>query len=302
MKQETHIEKNFELTSAKHDPVHCLAPGLFRSFKRGERKNIRLDITYKPNSNETYKFIGYQALGADDMRLLQFLIAMANQNGVILESKPPQKTSQHHIVGLSSNARTDLVNGDNIIARKEGAKYDKVLISCSILQLLEESGLVNSGENSRIIKESLRRMSNVTLIHIKDKVETSYDLLKYRLDENTDKLHIALNPQLTDVIFGKNKKFTFIDLDEVRYLKTDVTRLIHQKLCGWIDIGKTGNINIDTLCEYVWIDKTNTTNAQNKRRAKIKKALKELESIGWLTVENKKTNGQSCDDIFDTRT
>ena len=48
MEQETQIEKFFELTIAKHDPVHCLAPGLFRSFKRGERKNIRLDITYKP--------------------------------------------------------------------------------------------------------------------------------------------------------------------------------------------------------------------------------------------------------------
>jgi hypothetical protein len=27
-----------ELTHVRHDPAHCLAPGLFRALKRGERK------------------------------------------------------------------------------------------------------------------------------------------------------------------------------------------------------------------------------------------------------------------------
>ncbi|WP_268915743.1 replication protein C, IncQ-type, partial [Aeromonas caviae] len=30
----------------RHDPAHCLAPGLFRSLKRGERKRLKLDVTY----------------------------------------------------------------------------------------------------------------------------------------------------------------------------------------------------------------------------------------------------------------
>ncbi len=34
------------LSHVRHDPAHCLAPGLFRALKRGERKRSKLDVTY----------------------------------------------------------------------------------------------------------------------------------------------------------------------------------------------------------------------------------------------------------------
>ncbi|MET3109463.1 hypothetical protein AAKU58_004320 [Oxalobacteraceae bacterium GrIS 1.18] len=40
------IPMAFDLTHARHDPAHCLAPGLFRSLKRGDRKKLKLDVTY----------------------------------------------------------------------------------------------------------------------------------------------------------------------------------------------------------------------------------------------------------------
>jgi hypothetical protein len=36
----------YDLTHARHDPAHCLAPGLFRSLKKGERRTGKLDVTY----------------------------------------------------------------------------------------------------------------------------------------------------------------------------------------------------------------------------------------------------------------
>ena len=59
----------FDLTHARHDPTHCLAPGLFRSLKRGERKRLKLDVTYHYAENEQARFVGFEPLGADDMRL-----------------------------------------------------------------------------------------------------------------------------------------------------------------------------------------------------------------------------------------
>ncbi|MBP8151671.1 MAG: replication protein C, partial [Xylophilus sp.] len=63
------------LTHARHDPMHCLAPGLFRSLKRGDRKKLKLDVTYRYGDNECARFIDFEPLGADDMRLLQGLVA-----------------------------------------------------------------------------------------------------------------------------------------------------------------------------------------------------------------------------------
>lgn len=62
----------FDLTHARHDPAHCLAPGLFRSLKRGERKRSKLDVTYT-YGKDSIRFWGPEPLGADDLRVLQGL-------------------------------------------------------------------------------------------------------------------------------------------------------------------------------------------------------------------------------------
>ncbi|WP_373873395.1 replication protein C, IncQ-type, partial [Aeromonas caviae] len=32
---------------------------------------------------------------------------------------------------------------------------------------------------------------------------------------------------------------------------------MHQRLCGWIDPGKSGRVELDTLCGYAWPSKAN---------------------------------------------
>ena len=78
----------FDLTHARHDPMHCLVPGLFRSLKRGERKRLKLDVTYHYAENEQARFVGFEPLGADDMRLLQGLVALGGPKGIILTPEP----------------------------------------------------------------------------------------------------------------------------------------------------------------------------------------------------------------------
>lgn len=53
---------------------------------------------------------------------------------------------------------------------------------------------------------------------------------------------------------------------EVRVLQTDPARLMHQRLCGWIDPGKSGRVELDTLCGYVWPDEANAEAMKNAVR------------------------------------
>lgn len=72
--------------------------------------------------------------------------------------------------------------------------------------------------------------------------------------------------------------------NQVRALKSDAARLIHQRLCGWIDPGESGRVTIDVLCSYVWPDEASPA-TMRKRRQKVRKALEELKGIGWTVKE-----------------
>ena len=77
-----------ELTHARHDPIHCLAPGLFRSLQKGERKRAKLDVVYDFGDGRRVEFSGPEPLGADDLRVLQGLVATAGPTGQVLSSQP----------------------------------------------------------------------------------------------------------------------------------------------------------------------------------------------------------------------
>ena len=48
------------LSHVRHDPAHCLAPGLFRALKRGERKRSKLDVTYDYGDGKLDKLFTHQ--------------------------------------------------------------------------------------------------------------------------------------------------------------------------------------------------------------------------------------------------
>ena len=60
--------------------------------------------------------------------------------------------------------------------------------------------------------------------------------------------------------------------------------VMHQRLCGWIDPGKSGRAEMDTLCGYVW-PKPACPGTMRKRRWVARKALEELRGIGWTVEE-----------------
>jgi hypothetical protein len=259
----------FELTHAMHDPAHCLAPGLFRSLVRGERKMQKLDITYEYGKGELLRFVGFEPLGADDMVILLGLIARAGPEGKVL------------------SPTTDSALGRELwrrlLPRFDGTEKNGLVVHDRMSRLLAEIGLTDAGGNIRGLKASLERMASVTVLVTKDGRQASTRLLSYEFDATDGRLVVALNPRIAEAVIGE-RPYARIELAEVRMLKTDPARLMHQRLCGWIDPGKPREVKLDTLCGYVWPDDANPE-AIKKRRQTVRRALRELENARWTVHE-----------------
>lgn len=257
------------VTHARHDPAHCLAPGLFRSLKRGERKKLKLDVTYTFGKAESIRFVGFEPLGADDMRLLQGIVALGGPNGILLTPGPKTSTGQQ--LRLLLEPHLDAAENDGLVVRE------------SLTRLLKEIGLTDGGDNIEALKASLLRMSNVTVLVTNGAKQASFHLMSHAFDQDEGRFWIALNPRIAEAVLGR-RPHVRISMDEVRALQTDPARLMHQRLCGWIDPGKAGRVELDTMCGYVWPDEANPE-AMKKRRQTARKALAELAALSWTLTE-----------------
>lgn len=263
------MEPIFNLTHARYDRLHCLTPGLFRSLKRGERKKSKLDISYEHGGENVIRFIGFEPLGADDLRFLQGLVALAGPDSVFLTPTP--------IAELGKKLRADLE------PKFDAEKEKTLVVRDSISRVLTEVGLTDGGDNIKAFKASLLRMSNVTVAVKQKTYYATFHLLSYAFEKKTGQLYVSLNPQVTKAIIG-TQQHTHIEMHEVRNLKGDAARLAHQRLCGWIDQGKLGRVTMDTLEEYIWASKT-TGSTMRMRRKIIRSAILELKNIGWKVDE-----------------
>jgi hypothetical protein len=253
------------------DRGHVLAPGIFRSLKRGERKKSKLDVSYKFGDNEILRFIGFEPLGADDLRLLQGLVSLGGPHGILLKTEPKSEITRQLRLFLDT--------------KLDAATKDALVVKETLYKLLSEIGLTNTGDNIKALKASLLRMANVTVLVTSGNREASFHLMSYAIDKDDGKILVALNPRLTDAILG-NRAYAYVGMAEVRELQTDPARLIHQRLCAWIDQGKSGHVELDTLCGYVWPDESKNPNTIKTRRQIARKALAELTALeGWTVDE-----------------
>ncbi len=268
----------FDLTYARHDPAHVLAPGLFRSLGPNDRKRLKLDVTYV-HGEDALQFTGFEPLGVDDLRILQGLVAMAGKDGLWLKDEgDPSESARQLMLDLFTPPH------ELVLA---GQKPDTLVVRNSFRRLAREIGMAESGQSIKIIRKSIERLFGVTIFVQTGKKRFATRLLSsYASDEGTGDLFVALNPRVTAAIMG-DTQYIRIDLDEVRGLKTDPARLIHQRLCGWIDMGRTAKVRIETLAEYAWPVAALTESTVRKRRAKVRDAMQELRDIGWTVTEGK---------------
>lgn len=268
-----------DLTHARHEPGHVLAPGLFRSLAPGDRRRLKLDVLYI-HGEDQLEFKGYEPLSVQDMRVLQGLVAMAGPDGLVLRDDRDATEGAQQLM-------LDLFTPPGALV-EAGRKPDSLVVKDSFRRLAREIGMDEGGKTIRQIRKSVERMVGVTIFvqHGKRRAATRL-ISSYASDDATGDLYVALNPRLAEAIFGR-RQHVQIDMNEVRHLTSDPARLIHQRLCGWIDGGKSGKVGLDALAGYVWPDGYSTPSAHRMQRQKVRKALDELRLVGWTVEEDRK--------------
>ena len=262
-----------DLTHARHDRAHVLAPGLFRSLAPGERKKTKLDVTYDFGNGERIEFKGFDPLGVLEMRVLQGLVAMAGPCGLVLEDQDRASESGAQLM-------LDLFEPDPHVQAAK-LKPASLVVRDSLRRLAREIGMDEGGASVKLIRKAIERMYGVTIFVQVGKRRMGMRMLAaYASDEGTGDLYVALNPRIASAIMGSTP-YARIDLDEVRRLDGDPARLIHQRLCGWIDPGKSGEVGIEVLSSYVWPDEPANDAAKWKRWGRVRKAISEIAALGW---------------------
>lgn len=265
----TTLPMRYATTHARHDPATCLAPGLFRALKRGPRG--KLDVKYAFGENKSVWFRGPDALGADDLRVLQFLVSASGprDRGFTIGAEPKSE------LGMALRAALEL--------RGEASRSTLVEIRTSRREVLRELGIAWSAAQGKAVAESIARLAAVTLQIRSGDIEVSSGkgLLGFAIDHSTGKIAVALNFMLSAAVLGDAAQYVRIPMDEVRALKSDAARLIHQRLCAWIDAGATRHVKLETLVGYAYPEPTESASARCKREAAIRRSLAELRGIEW---------------------
>lgn len=267
-----------DLTHVRHDPAHCSAPGLFRSFKRGDRKRLKLDVVYQYNGGERIEFKGPEPLGADDLRVLQGLIAMGGPRGLVLGPEP--KTEEGRQLRQLLEPRWGAIQDDALVVKSSFRALAK-----AVGYELDSGGVMDT------IKRSIERLWAVSIIVEQKGRRMGFRLLSAYASENDSEnenraggLHVALNPRISGAILGRRTQHIRIELDEVRQIKGDVACIIHQRLCAWINPGKSRRVAVETLAGYAWPEPAEGSSAR-MRHKRIREALEELRAVRWNTHE-----------------
>lgn len=277
-----------EITYAKHNPYHCLTPGLFKSYKRGERnkRNFHCKMVIDESTQTIIEFKGYQPLGVDDLRVLQGLIALSGPNGLVLEPEPEDGVMQQ--LRLLLNTKEMAIHEDARIAKG------------SLNQLCDLIGYSKGGSTNKRILDCIERLRMVVIFFQTTRngqvEKKSFNILSHSYsvtskDASEGTIMVALNPLIAKSVAG-DSRYVKINLLEVRNLKSDAAFLIHQRLCGWVDSGKSAKIGMEKLSEYVWDNNESISKDGEKyRRKTIRAAMGELKNVGWEIKEIKSNDG-----------
>ncbi|WP_343606417.1 replication protein C, IncQ-type [Roseateles sp.] len=254
---------------ARHDAAHCNAPGLFRPLMKGDYARLKLNVTYVYGKTEL-RFRGPEPLGGSELRVLQAIVACAGPS-----------TSMLKVAAPAGEVGQRLAKALDFRDAEVGAELR--VVSTTLGALLAEAGYKSDGQAQRkAVMESLRRLAAVTIFCISGPRERSMRVLSYDVDADSGGLSIAINARLSAAVAGGG--YTHINMDEVRALRTDPARVLHQRLCGYISPGKRHPtaVGVDALAGHVYGDPNGISDATvRQRRTTVRCALKELVDLGW---------------------
>lgn len=269
----------------KHDPVFGLAP-LFRPLQKGERARSKLDLTIADSyREETLRFTCHEALSDDDQELFFAVLSLctSEERSLILPPTPETEDGQRLRTALFAPRR-----GKAKAKALTPAETDTLMTKTSEYELLRLCGTSVGGSGYEMQRDTLHRLSTVNIRVQSEREDYSMGLLRYHVDTVTGMVHIAINTRSADAILGRGinlddkGRFTFIDLADHRSLSSAPAKILHGWLCSWLGQGKKKKISLEKLASHIYpnLESVKPT-SQRQYRSKAKKAVSELEALGW---------------------
>lgn len=306
----TRLIQPADLEIAMLDPLLVNLPGLFRTvpsvaYKRTGLPPLELGPYVFGESGLSISATCPAPLCGDDAQVLQTLACLAALQRAKVEhtsDKPHLPLHQKLLDQMHAGAKT------RWLAHR--------LVSCSLSHMLKLLDWPVSGTYRARLLASLNRLSAVTITVLGDRpnagknvTDGSYQLLSHDAGNgsanNSRMVHVLLNPRQSRVIAGGKSKLTGqvpyveISMQESRALpRNDQVRLIHQRLCAWINHDTKRVVTFGTVLKYAYSDdkwsaalpshrRISPARSLKHRLTTVTKALNALEAAlhGWSVQE-----------------
>ena len=271
---------------ARVHPPHCLVDGLFKPILRGSRASAPLNVEYrysKPVDNKVKDFVfrwsGPELLSIGDQSVFLAIHRLAAHEG------RPERVGPNHNnpVFVATRAALNMTH--------EAIDSECLVLYTTPTELARTIGIQGNGGALQRIKDSLQRLSNVSLSIYKCDVDDKifWQSKLFSVFSHNGKLLIGINPVLSKAL--KCTPTTFIDMREQRALHSDITKRLHFWLSCWMGIKRhiSGRkIAIDTLVAHIWGDHS-TGAVLHSRRSSLKKSFSDINQLtGWkcIVIEN----------------
>ena len=267
----------FRTDHVRIEHAFCSMPGLFGSWPKPKPKNACTDVTYE-TTDATFTVFG-RLLGVMSLRVLQALLALAALgNG---------QGKKIYLVGSKGPVGLELER--NLIADDLEFSGMPLVVQTSYYEIAHEIGYshksFDGGAQVKAIQKALEELCSITVtVYHKDGGVDGSHLMSHYRGNSKGRLVVAISPQLAAGITGQ-RRYSRLDMNEIRALRSDPTRLIHQRLCGFIDPGKSWKVSMDTLDGYAWPMKALNIKAIQKRKRTVRETLAELAGLGWTVAE-----------------
>lgn len=259
-----------------HAPMHpafCFTKGLFRSLQNGSR-DTGLDVSgqYKVFDYViTLRYTGAALLDISDMMVFCALCQQA-------------ALPQTFFIGENHRSRQVVETG---ISRSGHAWRVPYAIACtSYPALVKGAGLTSTGSNTDAIKASLKRLAatSICVTHVNGfggKQEMAESLIA--LFDTTSGLKIALNSVASTVLKDTSKGVCWVNMRELRLLKSKPARRLHVMLCAWASSKSLKLIQETNLAAHIYGGEPQGTTQKKERLRTVRSATQAIAKLpGWV--------------------
>lgn len=266
-------------------PAVALAGGLFRALQKGGREVFPAPVALAEQAMSigSFRFIGSEPLGGDDLRVLQ---------GVFMLASRPSETIELMVDDPVTDLGRELSEKLAFVADEPSrgvAKYTHINISA----LAEACGYGTAGGSRTVVEASLERLSRVRVSVSGDGWSTESALLAHtplpreiasETDRPKDTHALVICPALSSPLLSdaKGVRHVRVERSELAALgKSGVARILHMRLCAIVDPGSSKGFTVRTLLGYAYADSDNKS-TERRRITDIREALAVLGALpGW---------------------